>query len=200
MNGGSSSHVAGRQVSDRLGAGVVEHCRRQGPLTGLYKVVERIRAGSDPDALENTERRVFDDGQVLVLKELHDRLDAAVAAAYGWPADISDDELLTRLVALNKERAQGEARGLVRWLRPDYQIPRFGSPKEKAELDLRGAAPEQEVGAGAAAKPLFPADDVAQTAAVNGKKRCFQAVATGASAAGVLYDPVGTAADGAARL
>ena len=77
---------------------------------------------------------------MLILKELHDKLDAAVADAYGWPADLSDDDILARLVALNKERAQEEARGLVRWLRPDYQIPRFGSPKEKAELDLVGGA------------------------------------------------------------
>ena len=35
----------------------------------------------------------------------HRRLDAAVAAAYGWPADLSDDEVLERLFALNQERA-----------------------------------------------------------------------------------------------
>jgi hypothetical protein len=31
---------------------------------------------------------------------LNHALDAAVAAAYGWPADISDDEALRRLLAL----------------------------------------------------------------------------------------------------
>lgn len=35
----------------------------------------------------------------------HRRLDEAVAAAYGWPADLSDDEVLERLFALNQERA-----------------------------------------------------------------------------------------------
>jgi len=35
----------------------------------------------------------------------HKRLDAAVADAYGWPADLSDDEVLERLFALNQERA-----------------------------------------------------------------------------------------------
>lgn len=35
----------------------------------------------------------------------HRRLDAAVAAAYGWPADLTDDEVLERLFALNQERA-----------------------------------------------------------------------------------------------
>lgn len=35
----------------------------------------------------------------------HRRLDEAVAAAYGWPADLTDDEILERLLALNLERA-----------------------------------------------------------------------------------------------
>src|SRR5690606_27289781 len=35
----------------------------------------------------------------------HKELDEAVAAAYGWPADLSDDEILSRLLALNHERA-----------------------------------------------------------------------------------------------
>ncbi len=45
------------------------------------------------------------------LDMLHKRLDAAVAAAYGWPADISEEDALARLFALNQERAakQGTA-------------------------------------------------------------------------------------------
>lgn len=39
------------------------------------------------------------------LDNAHRALDAAVAAAYGWPADLSDDEILARLFALNQERA-----------------------------------------------------------------------------------------------
>jgi hypothetical protein len=35
----------------------------------------------------------------------HCRLDDAVFAAYGWPADLSNNELLSRLLALNLERA-----------------------------------------------------------------------------------------------
>jgi hypothetical protein len=35
----------------------------------------------------------------------HRRLDAAVAAAYQWPADLGDEEILERLFALNQERA-----------------------------------------------------------------------------------------------
>jgi hypothetical protein len=32
-----------------------------------------------------------------------------VFAAYGWPADLSDEEILTRLLALNLERAVRQA-------------------------------------------------------------------------------------------
>jgi type II restriction/modification system DNA methylase subunit YeeA len=39
------------------------------------------------------------------LANAHRELDEAVAAAYGWPADLSDDEILARLLALNLERA-----------------------------------------------------------------------------------------------
>jgi hypothetical protein len=39
----------------------------------------------------------------------HKRLDEAVFAAYGWPADLSDDDLLARLLALNLERAGATA-------------------------------------------------------------------------------------------
>jgi len=40
----------------------------------------------------------------------HKKLDAAVAAAYGWPADLSDENILEKLLALNLERAAEEAK------------------------------------------------------------------------------------------
>jgi type II restriction/modification system DNA methylase subunit YeeA len=39
----------------------------------------------------------------------HKALDAAVAASYGWPADLSDEDMLARLFALNNERAGSSA-------------------------------------------------------------------------------------------
>jgi type II restriction/modification system DNA methylase subunit YeeA len=39
------------------------------------------------------------------LDNAHRELDAAVAAAYGWPADISEEDALERLLDLNRERA-----------------------------------------------------------------------------------------------
>lgn len=43
------------------------------------------------------------------LDHAHRKLDAAVAAAYGWPADLSDEQILERLLALNLSRAAAES-------------------------------------------------------------------------------------------
>ena len=37
------------------------------------------------------------------LDNIHQELDAAVAAAYGWPADLSDEEILEGLFNLNQK-------------------------------------------------------------------------------------------------
>lgn len=43
------------------------------------------------------------------LDHAHRKLDAAVAAAYGWPADLGDEQILERLLALNLQRAAAES-------------------------------------------------------------------------------------------
>ncbi len=45
------------------------------------------------------------------LRNAHAKLDAAVADAYGWPHDLSDEQILDRLLALNLERAAEEGAG-----------------------------------------------------------------------------------------
>ncbi|WP_300576873.1 DNA methyltransferase [Phenylobacterium sp.] len=121
-------------------------------LTGLYNVLEKVKAGA---ALTEAEADVKTRGRVLILKELHEQIDAAVFEAYGWPADLADEQILERLVALNAERAKEEAAGHVRWLRPDYQIPRFakGVERKSGELDLG-----ETVVAIDKALPAFPTD------------------------------------------
>jgi hypothetical protein len=44
------------------------------------------------------------------LDNAHKQLDVAVAAAYGWPADLTDEQILEKLLALNLERAAEEAK------------------------------------------------------------------------------------------
>jgi hypothetical protein len=109
-------------------------------LTGIYNVLEKLRTGESLNAKDKT---IHDHGLVSVLRELHDDLDRAVFEAYGWndlaaelvgkpgattplpdkPAAqaAAEEELLSRLVKLNAERAAEEARGLVRWLHPEFQ-------------------------------------------------------------------------------
>jgi type II restriction/modification system DNA methylase subunit YeeA len=53
-------------------------------------------------------KRQRGDGDAVWLDFAHKKLDAAVASAYGWPADLSDEQILERLLALNLERAAEE--------------------------------------------------------------------------------------------
>jgi hypothetical protein len=133
-------------------------------LTQIYNVLEKLRAGQ---ALTDEDETIKTNGLVLILKEFHDRLDSLVAEAYGWPADLSDEEILARLVALNAERAAEEKRGLVRWLRPDYQRPRAGlvDLQAAAEAEAQTVAP-LIVEAGQIQKPAFPTSDLERAAAV----------------------------------
>ena len=103
-------------------------------LTAMYNVLEKRRAGEE---LNDKDREIDRAGLVGVLADIHARIDAAVADAYGWPADLDDEEILIRLVDLNRERAAEEARGLVRWLRPEYQNPAGHAAKgEQAQMDV----------------------------------------------------------------
>jgi hypothetical protein len=105
-------------------------------LTDMYNVLEKLRSG---EALTAKEKGIHEQGLVSVLRQLHDELDRAVFAAYGWPADLTDEQILERLVALNAERAAEEARGLVRWLRPEFQNPQGAAAVRQPGLELTEA-------------------------------------------------------------
>jgi hypothetical protein len=110
-------------------------------LTGLYNVLDKLRRG---EALSPKEKVLHEQGLVSVLRSLHDELDAAVLAAYGWsdlgPVPWADEAaravwteaVLERLVALNARRAAEEAAGTIRWLRPDFQDPARRAEREVA--------------------------------------------------------------------
>jgi len=107
-------------------------------LTGLYNVLDALRAGR---SLTDAERDVIDAGQVVILKNLHDELNATVAAAYGWPASLPATEVAKRIEALNRERAAEEAGGLIRWLRPAFQGPaELAARKEQLAMTVDAEA------------------------------------------------------------
>jgi len=56
-----------------------------------------------------------------------DQFDDIVDEAFGWPADLPEPEILTRLVALNTQRHAEEQAGHIRWIRPEYQQNPKGS-------------------------------------------------------------------------
>lgn len=126
-------------------------------LTGMYNVLEKLRSG---DVLTTKERTIHEQGLVSVLRQLHDELDEAVLYAYGWgdllpflriahgndpPTEgqtrddgkrVFDEAILERLVALNAERAAEEARGQVRWLRPEFQNPEAARDHEPEQASF----------------------------------------------------------------
>ncbi|MCP5239788.1 MAG: class I SAM-dependent DNA methyltransferase [Zoogloeaceae bacterium] len=158
-------------------------------LTGMYNVLEKLRAG---EALSAKDKIIHEQGLVSVLRELHDALDTAVFEAYGWadlapalvgrpgatsplpekPAEqaAAEEELLTRLVALNAERAAEEARGQIRWLRPDYQNPGAQGAAPDAggqdDLAIAGTAGTAAVAEAPAGKQAWPKSMREQVAAV----------------------------------
>ena len=104
-------------------------------LTDLYNVVEKLRAGQPLTAKEQT---THEQGLAAVVLSLHQQLDAAVAEAYGWPIDLPDADILTRLVQLNHQRQQEEATSTIRYLRPAYQAP--GQQQSALALPQEAAA------------------------------------------------------------
>jgi hypothetical protein len=111
-----------REKAERLDA----HRKRQQELhpaltlTELYNVLEKLRGDEE---LTVEDRAVYEMGLIGILREIHDELDEAVFAAYGWPAGLNTDQILANVVALNAERRTEEASGIVRWLRPEFQAP-----------------------------------------------------------------------------
>ncbi len=122
----------------------------------MYNVLEKLRSG---EPLTEKDRVIHEQGLVSILKQIHDDLDAAVFDAYGWPATLTDEEILERLVALNHERAEEEKQGLVRWLRPEFQNPQGTKAATQVsfiEAGLETAVPAKAAKGKKAAKRAWP--------------------------------------------
>lgn len=158
-------------------------------LTGMYNVLEKLRSG---EPLTAKERVIHQHGLVSVLRQLHDDLDAAVLDAYVWsdllpllrishgneaPAEgqardeaerAFENAILERLVALNAERAAEEARGRIRWLRPEFQNPQAAAMPRQAELETDDASDTDLTPASTRpARPMpWPKDVVEQVRAI----------------------------------
>lgn len=145
-------------------------------LTGMYNVLDKLRRG---EALGAKDKLMHEQALVGVLHSLHEELDAAVLAAYGWSdlgplpwrsADGAEaraawtEALLERLVALNTRRAAEEAAGTIRWLRPEFQDPARRAAAiaaapvaEQTALTLPMPVPEPEAAADEPSPDTSPA-------------------------------------------
>ncbi|MBE9218400.1 class I SAM-dependent DNA methyltransferase [Dolichospermum flos-aquae] len=97
-------------------------------ITGMYNLLEKLRKR---ETFTEADKTYNNKALVSTLKQIHDELDHAVFDAYEWQ-DLKDNQktkaeieeiILSRLVALNAERAEEERNGIIRWLRPEYQAP-----------------------------------------------------------------------------
>lgn len=145
-------------------------------LTGMYNVLEKLRTGDPLTAKEKTIhdqglvsllKQIHDELDEAVLEAYgwQDLKEAPHSCGAGECADIEKREalpndppftsrqecrgsiLLTRLVALNHQRAADEKRGQIRWLRPEYQSSgdhRSPQPQQK-EIDLGQAASSSSI-------------------------------------------------------
>jgi hypothetical protein len=166
-----------RQLAEELDAHRKRAQQQHGlGLTDIYNVLEKLRqvgrgvpaepptGPAHPEGspyLSTKEQAIHDAALVSTLKHLHDELDAAVADAYGWPWPLADEEILERVVALNAARAAEEASGTIRWLRPEYQIPRSQKSGDRSqdqpELGLtEGKSPALKSGARKSARGKTP--------------------------------------------
>jgi hypothetical protein len=104
VNGPWAHYLDAQTVDAKTGIGTVRYPRLE-PRDAECAAKLKKRTLTE---LYNRRQRC--DGDTAWLDFAHKKLDAAVAAAYGWPAYLSDEQILERLLALNLERAAEEAK------------------------------------------------------------------------------------------
>jgi len=103
------------KFSGKESAAYQEHFSDLCRLLAIATPVQADPTGNDTFCFQ---KRVVKDAEFFTIdtsgRVAHRKLDAAVAAAYGFPAELPDDETLTRLLALNLERAAEEAQAAAK--------------------------------------------------------------------------------------
>ena len=85
---------------------------RSRTLTNLYNGLvyyrETTKSGKlfDPSQFAQETRKSVTRAEIQELDDVHRGLDAAVLDAYGWPPNLTDEEILERLLTLNLHRAK----------------------------------------------------------------------------------------------
>jgi hypothetical protein len=119
-----------KQIHDDLDAAVLE-------AYGWHDLAGETQDGKTQDAREEEEKSMRGAEPLrlasCVFKSCVSLAD--ILARGGPDAEALEQLLLTRLVALNHERAAEEKRGIIRYLRPDYQAP-GAAPATQSEIGL----------------------------------------------------------------
>ncbi len=153
-----------RQLHDELDEAVL-YAYNWGDLIPLLRVAH---GNASPDTLQQFAETERD------LQPTERHVDGGPASTREEAKRAFDEAILERLVALNAERAAEEARGHIRWLRPEFQNPEVAREKapEQARFPSDGDAGEaaeriDESSVPLALKPLpWPKDTVDQVRAV----------------------------------
>lgn len=145
-------------------------------LTKCYNILEKIRLG---ETLSTADKVIYDKGLISILSQIHDDIDRVVLDSYGWSdlaehligkpggttpynnksdeQAMAEDQLLSRLVQLNKKRAEDEAQEIIHWLRSAYQNPEAKSIQLKTQTELDGLGTEStEASMKSIAKQTWP--------------------------------------------
>ncbi|WP_132999248.1 class I SAM-dependent DNA methyltransferase [Luteimonas arsenica] len=152
-----------RQLHDELDEAVL-YAYNWGDLIPLLRVAH---GNESPDTLQ----QLADAERDLRPTERH--VDGGPASTREEAKRAFDEAILERLVALNAERAAEEARGHIRWLRPQFQNPDLPREREPEQADFASgrAAEQRDTGDDSApvlaGKPQpWPKDTVDQVRAV----------------------------------
>ena len=177
-NANEAQKQAIREIAERLDA----HRKRQQqlhpalPLTEMYNVLEKLHVN---ESFTVEDHAVYEMGLIGILRQLHDELDEAVSAAYGWSSDLTTEQILANIVTLNAQRRAEEESGIIRWLRPEFQAPNAPAIQQT----LGGLIPA-EAPAAARRKQPWPATLTEQVRAIKDALRATpfqtpQQIATG---------------------
>ena len=128
-------------------------------LTGIYNLLELFLESAELTTRQQADARR---GRIVILRDLHHEIDRLTAEAYGWPAEQTDAEIVAALAGLNRVRDVEEARGHVRWIRPEFQPARAGvrapMAQDLGDLGPRPVHPPR--------RPAFPTERYEQPLAI----------------------------------
>ncbi len=94
-----------------VGVTISERMVAKRTLTNLYNALEKYRAEvkgkqRNPQQWDREVGGIITLEEIEELDQIHNELDRAVFDAYGWPHNLTDEDILARLLALNLERAK----------------------------------------------------------------------------------------------